>query len=282
MVAEKGRLVRVGDAGQWAGSLPHVDLFLKPLRGAGGRGAERWDFDPPQGYHDANGNVLSEAQLVERLERLSQTKSYVLRPRVVNHPAIADLSNGALTTVRVMTCPDEQGAIEVCAAVFRMAQGHNTVVDNFHAGGIVAGVDVRTGQLGRGVDGGKFGHGTGWHETHPDTGAPILGRTLPMWQEVLELVKEAHAEAFADQAIIGWDVALTGDGPALVEGNKGPCVDLLQRPAGGPLGNSRLGELLAFHLGLAVEAKYTGAAAPGADPREPEDRRVASSRTVKV
>jgi hypothetical protein len=154
-----------------------------------------------------------------------------------------------------MTCRNEVGAYEVTNAVFRMAQGRNSAVDNFHAGGIAAKVDIHTGELGRAVDGAMaMGCATGWCDRHPDTGGQILGRRLPRWQEILDLVRRAHTLAFADQVVIGWDVALVGDGPLLIEGNKGPDVDLIQRSHGAPLGDGRLGELLAFNLRRAFDS----------------------------
>jgi hypothetical protein len=87
----------------------------------------------------------------------------------------------------------------------------------------------------------------GWLDAHPDTGAAITGRVLPLWDEVLALAAQAH-RAFADRTVIGWDIAITADGPVLIEGNSGPDVDLLQRPMRRGLGCGRLGELMAFHL----------------------------------
>jgi hypothetical protein len=137
----------------------------------------------------------------------------------------------------------------VTNAVFRMAQGRDSAVDNFHAGGIAAKVDIDTGELGRAVDGAMaMGCATGWCDEHPDTGGQILGRRLLCWQKILDLVRPAHTLAFADQVVVGWDVALVSDGPLLIEGNKGPDVDLIQRSHGVPLGDGRLGELLAFNL----------------------------------
>ena len=239
--------------------LPRMDLFCKLVRGTGGRGAERWVCLDAGRYRDVHGMILTEAALLERLKSLTvaRTKGYIVQPRLVNHRDIADLSNGTLTTVRVMTCRNERGEYEVTNAAFRMAQGRTSVVDNFHAGGILAKVDIRTGILGRATDGAlALGPGTGWCDRHPNTGGQILGRTLPHWEQVLDLVRRAHTTAFSDHVLIGWDVAILDDGPRLVEGNKGPDLDLVQRSHGEPLGNTRFGELLAYNLQRSLDAKY--------------------------
>jgi len=262
MVLENGEVVQHEPNGSL---LPRMDLFCKLVRGTGGRGAERWAYLDADRYRDVHGNVLTEAALLERLKALtlSRRKGYIVQPRLVNHRDIADLSNGSLTTVRVMTCRNERGEYEVTNAAFRMAQGRSSVVDNFHAGGILAKVDIRTGRLGRATDGAlALGPGTGWCERHPDTGGQILGRTLPLWDQVLDLVSRAHTTAFSDHVLIGWDVAILDDGPRLVEGNKGPDLDLVQRSHGEPLGNTRFGELFAYNLECSLAAKYSPAAAP--------------------
>jgi hypothetical protein len=260
MFLENGRVVFGNPNGP---PLPRRDLFVKRVRGTGGRGAERWAYLDADRYSDAHGTVLTEAALLERLKGLTLAcgKGYIVQPRLVNHRDIADLSNGSLSTVRVMTCRNERGDYEVTNAAFRMAQGTASVVDNFHAGGILAKVNILTGILGRATDGAlALGPGTGWCERHPDTGGQILGRTLPHWDQVLDLVRRAHGTAFADHVVIGWDVAILDDGPRLVEGNKGPDLDLLQRSHGEPLGNTRFGELLAHNLRRSLEAKYAKAA----------------------
>ena len=256
MLLEYGMVLRRDHDGS---VLPHQDLFVKRVRGTGGRGAERWKYLPDGRYQDAGDRVLTEAELLEHLKRLTLVwgKGCIVQPRLTNHCDLTDLSNGALTTVRVITCRNERDECEVTNAAFRMAQGRNTVVDNFHAGGILAKVDIGTGVLGRATDGAMaLGPGTGWCDRHPDTGGQISGRRLPSWPEVLELARRAHASAFADHVIIGWDIAILDDGPRLVEGNKGPDLDLVQRSHGEPVGNSRLGQLLAFHLQRSLTAKY--------------------------
>jgi hypothetical protein len=254
MVLENGRVMQ--PSGHDA-VLPKHDIFVKPLYGTSGKGAERWEYLGEARYRNSQGSPATEAELLAHLRALTvvRGRGHIVLPRLVNHPDLADLSNGALTTVRLMTCRNEVGAYEVTNAVFRMAQGRNSAVDNFHAGGIAAKVDIHTGELGRAVDGAMaMGCATGWCDKHPDTGGQILGRQLPRWQEILNLVRRAHTLAFADQVVIGWDVALVSDGPLLIEGNKGPDVDLIQRSHGVPLGDARLGELLAFNLRRAFDS----------------------------
>jgi hypothetical protein len=149
-----------------------------------------------------------------------------------------------------MTCLDEHNHPEVTHAVLRMPRTPGIIVDNFHAGGIAAPVDLRTGIMGKATDLGRSRHSR-WWDTHPTTGAPILGRRVPMWDQVLDLAVQAHA-AFADQIVVGWDIAVLESGPQLIEGNKGPDLDIIQRTSRRPIGNSRLGVLMAHHLRRAL------------------------------
>lgn len=241
--------------------LPKTDLFVKPVRDRGGNGAERWDYQGGGMYRTPNGASLSEMQLVGRLRELSRWQPYLVQKRAKNHPAIADLSNGALNTIRIITCLDERNEPEIIGAVFKMAVGTNVTVDNVHAGAIAAAVDLVEGRLGQatymGIDARK-----GWIDCHPVTGTPVTGRLLPKWDDVCELVRRAHS-AFDDWVVIGWDVAIIPGGPSLVEGNSGPDIDLIQRPLRTAFGESRLGALIAFHLSQSEKAWRRGASGDG-------------------
>lgn len=229
-----------------AHALPRSDLFVKPVRARGGRGAERWDHAGRGLYRHCSGRQLSAAQFLERLRAMSRVQPLLVQERARNHPAMSDLTNGALNTIRMISCLDEQDRPEIMAAVQRMAVGTNETVDNVHAGGMGVPIDLASGRLLQGTDMGIDAH-MGWIDFHPTTGGRITGRALPMWEETCALVRAAHL-AFGDWVVIGWDVAVTVDGPRLVEGNSGPDIDLIQRPMRRPFGNARFGELLAYHL----------------------------------
>jgi hypothetical protein len=179
-----------------------------------------------------------------------------VQSRLVNHPALADLGNDALATVRVLTCRNEAGAFEATNVAFRMAIGGNNVVDNFHSGGIATRVDLATGELGAATDMG-LRPAVGWRDTHPVSGAAIRGRRLPSWHDVLDLACRTHA-AFPQRTLVGWDVAMLAESARIIEGNGKPDLDIHQLVERRPLGDRRIADLLAFNLRRAL-------APPGAD-----------------
>jgi hypothetical protein len=225
--------------------LPPTDLFVKPKNGRGGRGAEKWSYVAGK-YRDRDGRNYAVAELEAHLKQRARREKRLIQYCMTNHSALADLNLGALATTRILSLRNERGEIEVTHAVFRMPQRKNALVDNIHAGGIAASVDVATGRLGKATDLG-VSMGSAWHDRHPETGAPIEGRILPLWAEVIALARRAH-ERIGDRVVIGWDIAILEDGPCIVEGNGKPDVDLMQRPHRTGLGNTRFGEILAYHL----------------------------------
>lgn len=225
--------------------LPAVDLFLKPVAGKGGGGAERWHYRGQMRYRNTKGDELDGHALLAHVQELSRSEPYLVQPALRNHADLSDLTGGALCTARILTCRTQTGVYEATNAAFRMPSDAASAVDNFHAGGVASAVDIRTGELGLATDLGT--EGSRWHERHPITNGQIAARRLPMWRDAMELVEGAH-RVFDDYVLIGWDVAFLDDGPVLVEGNRGPDIDILQRTSKGPIGNGRFGELLAYNL----------------------------------
>lgn len=240
-IARGGKLDWVGNSSELA-----VDWFVKPIDGKGGRGIERWDYAGDDRFRSSNGDLVHRDQLLRRIAAGSHKKPRLLQPRMVNHPDLQDLSNGALATIRALTCLNEAGDPELLGAVLRMAVGGNHVVDNFHAGGIAAAIDPQTGVLGPASNLGADAR-LGWLDAHPDSGAAIRGRPVPQWDQLAPFVERAH-RVFSERVLIGWDVAMTPEGPVLVEANGSPDLDIMQRCARRGLMDGRLGELLAHHL----------------------------------
>lgn len=243
---EKGRVVTEGFT-----ALPAKDLFIKRTRGRGGSNAELWRhengaFRRSGGKKKTEGELLEGAALVERLCRLSREEPYLVQERLVNHADLRDLCVGALATVRLVTAIDERGGIEPIRAVFRMPSKAESIVDNFHAGGIASAIDLATGVLGRATDRG-ISPTVGWVDTHPISGAAITGRVLPRWPEILALAIRAH-QAFPKRMFVGWDIADTDQGLMIVEGNAATDTDIIQRVPTSPLSETRYAQLMNWHI----------------------------------
>jgi hypothetical protein len=168
----------------------------------------------------------------------------IVQPRVAVHPALRGLALSALPTIRILTMKDEQGRPEVVGATLRFASNAEACVDNMKAGGLMSAVDLGSGRLGVACR----GYGGPDHCRHPVNGEPVEGRLLPDWEAAKLLAMRAHADGFADYALVGWDVAPSPEGPVLIEGNGKPSVLLSQRAAHSGLAQGRYGKLLAHHL----------------------------------
>lgn len=249
--------------------LPECDLFVKPLKASGGSGAERWDHIGSRCWSNG-GQQLGDRELLNHLR--AKRRPYIVQRRVRPHPALEPLTSGAVPTVRALTILDERGNAELVGASFRMSIGENRTVDNIHAGGLACRVSLDEGMLGLASNLGSDAR-LGWHRDHPTTHAQIEGTRLPFWGELKSIAVRAHS-AFEGRVVIGWDIAIDDEGPIIIEGNRGPDMDLMQRfMETGFCGHHRFGELLAHHLtargcglasGISARDESRSTAAPGA------------------
>lgn len=212
-------------------------LLIKPARGEGGRGVS---------FLDEKLSYAEPDELLAQLKQLFSKRSgvWIVQPKILPHSGLGDLALNALPTIRITTIFNEDGVPEPANAVLRFPSDPGAQVDNMKAGGILSSVDVETGTLGLACK----GYGGGDYEVHPVTGATIPGRQVPMWEEAKALTVAAHAQAFGDYALVGWDVAISSDGPILIEGNSKPGVLMPQRSCRRGLGTMRYGQLLAYQL----------------------------------
>jgi hypothetical protein len=141
-----------------------------------------------------------------------------VQEKVVNHTGIAEVFPGSLNTLRIFTLRDAPGEPpRVPVAVQRIGRFSTAPLDSFSAGGLLARVDLVSGELSEAV-GPVTGRSRDTHTVHPDTGVEIRGRVVPMLREALDLTVRAM-EVFPEALYIGWDVAVSERGPVLIEGN---------------------------------------------------------------
>ena len=118
--------------------------------------------------------------------------------------------------------------IVVMCVLLRMG-AHGSTVDNWAKGGLIVGVDNDGNLQEYGYY--KPGYGTKT-DKHPDTGVIFKGINIPFFEESLEKTKQFHSKLNHIHSI-GWDVAITGDGPVFIEGNDSWELGFVQIVNGG-------------------------------------------------
>lgn len=198
-------------------------LICKPLSSTQGKGIVRICFSD---YKD----------LKAVYDDLMGRKKMICEECIVQHPEIAAFNASSVNTVRVLTIVDGTGEERRCHHVyagFRMGRGQ--LVDNFHAGGIIASVDPRTGITCMDAIDLEGNH----YPVHPESGLSTLGFKLPNWDKVLEITEKAALKLavrtgedgkVTGAGMVGWDVAITPEGTCLVEGNSEPSHSIIQLP----------------------------------------------------
>ncbi|UWQ16386.1 sugar-transfer associated ATP-grasp domain-containing protein [Jannaschia sp. M317] len=202
-------------------------LFGKDLSGMSSAGAFRIDAA------DRDGVTRSGAPATDWDRFVADAigdRAYLLQRQVHNHAAITPYAT-ALATVRVAIFMMHNGPC-VRHAVIKLPQGRN-IADNFwRAGNLACGIDIDSGRVIRiARDGGSE---LEYLADHPEVPG-LMGLDLPDWDHLHDVVSRA-ARLFAPLKYQTMDVALTPDGPVVVELNDGGSFKLLQTGLGCGIG----------------------------------------------
>jgi len=195
-------------------SLLRTDLYFKPVNGLRGGGIERWNYNKDKDTWNFGDKVKDEAALKSHFQKLSEKETYILQEAAVNHENLESFSAGGLTTFRVVTILGEgrEPKVLICYLVTPFGK---TVTNHNLYGGIWVQLNLETERFDHAFRGlpelQKLTH-------HPETGARLEGRQFTDWPKLKALALRAH-KCFPEIFTIGWDLALTGNGPEIVEGN---------------------------------------------------------------
>jgi hypothetical protein len=200
-------------------------LVLKPMTGGKGKGVcvlhgtERTRLE--------NGTETIEAPVGNLIADLD---GYLVTEFVRQHGYAEQIFPEATNTIRIHSIVDpNSGEISLLRASHRFGSPKSIPTDNWSRGGYVAPIDIDTGEIGRLIV--LDDPPRSRPQRHPETGAQVAGVTVPYWEELCDLVREA-AELHRYAPFVGWDVAVTDEGPLLVEANARPSVVGLQLTEG--------------------------------------------------
>ena len=202
------------------------NLALKPLEASHGDGLKFLSLPTEEGEVARR---LLRRRLNEEVTRTGGESAVLVQERLSQHADYAAPHPHSINTIRVVTFRKNTGEVEIDGAVWRMGR-KGSIVDSWRRGGLAAGVDIETGEVGSAHQ--LVESGVEWFEEHPDTGSAIVGRSLPGWSDVLEAARRG-AEAVEGPRWLGWDVVMSTDGPVLLEVNHGWALPIMLVHRGG-------------------------------------------------
>lgn len=185
----------------------HDAVVRKPISGLGGSNVEKIETK----------SIKNSKKFYEDLK----TDNCFLEELVIQNKEWSKLNPKSLNTIRVVTYA-LNGKSKVLFAVARIGSG-KSIVDNFHQGGVGVKVNIENGTLeGNAID--KAGNES---PITSITKVKVNGFKIPYWNEIIKITTEA-ALVNDKVNIVGWDVGLTDNGPVIIEGNRGPGMDIIQ------------------------------------------------------
>ena len=185
-------------------------IIAKPLNGIEGIGIRIFDLVPTE---ECYRRVYDE---------IASGPPSIVEQFITQHPAINEIYPNAVNTIRIMSFL-ENGEGKILNAVMKFATKSN--VDNYYQGSLAVAVDEKTGIVrAEGVD-----YAGNLYTTHPYSGKTLKGFQVPHWDKVIALIRDA-AKVHPELPYIGWDIAITPEGPEIVEGNHNQGAYLCQYP----------------------------------------------------
>ena len=211
-------------------------FVVKPVRAGKGKGVYVVKYN---GHGIiCNDEPHTEGELTERLRRDQEWLicAYAHQAAYLNKI----YANSANTLRMIVLRSAETKEFELCFAVQRIGADWTGSVDNGSRGGLVANVNIETGEMSCA----RTLHNLTVYRTHPDTNAQIEGTVIPNWNSIKAGVMEI-SRAFPYLDIIAWDILPTDDGFTVIEANTSSGVNIIQ--LWGPQRYGRLGDFYREH-----------------------------------
>ena len=228
-------------------------IFVKSLCGYGGKGSfclKKLDLKKEVEKHY---DVISKGQYVHQLG-------------VIQHDDINKIYSESVNTIRIDTYIDNSNLVHILAAVMRFGTGGSSL-DNVSSGGFFVGINMVEGtlmeySLQAMIYGGKR------YDKHPDTNFTFNNFKIPFFEAAKDLCLKLTK--YIPNRLAGWDIAITPDGPMVIEGNHTPYILMGEFSIGGYLKHPLYNMLVVNFLKSDIEEKEQELAdiqnMKGADP----------------
>jgi len=198
------------------------DFVLKPARGAMGNGIVVITHRQSEGFIRSGGREMTMSDLkyhasgiISGLYALGgQADMAMVEERLIVHPELAQIAHDGVPDVRIIVYRGYP-----IMAMVRLPTRLSGGRANLHQGAVGVGADLSTGRMKAAI---LKNHPV---TSHPDTGARLLGRTIPGFDRSLEIAVGAADET--GLGYLGADVVVDANrGPVILEMNARPGLSI--------------------------------------------------------
>ena len=189
-------------------------IFVKKFTGGAASGISVFLKNSLGKFIDSEQDVVSASMI----RRKYKNQDYIFEQEITQEKTLAKFNPDTVNTIRVLTYKKE-----VIAAAVRFG-GKGEIVDNVSVHGVACSLDTKTGEL---SEYGLRMYNTEKFYKHPDSGVEFKGTTITQWPEVKKLVEKTLLYLPYYNSI-GFDIAITNNGPVILEINTGAGINLTQ------------------------------------------------------
>ncbi|MPM01395.1 hypothetical protein SDC9_47635 [bioreactor metagenome] len=216
----KNELCSVEQAVENINHLKFKKIFVKPTFGVGGKGINV--FHKEGDCYINNENEVLDIEYVNLLLK----DDFIIQSGIIQNKYLNEIYPHSINTFRMFTeC--NQNEVKILFSILRIGRNKNEV-DNASSGGIYIKISTENGELDKYA---LSGNGESFSE-HPDTNFKFENFVIPEWDKIKKFTTDL-ALMFSEVKYIGWDIALSSEGPIVIEANNGPDISLLQDCYGG-------------------------------------------------
>ncbi len=181
------------------------DFFAKKHNSFGGDGVEKI--------------ITKDIKNVEDLyNKLLENKQYLVEETIVQHDYLNKINSKAVNNIRMVTIYKD-GKAHLIGNTIRLNAGEEEVISCHD---IFATLDKNGNLLGNVVD-----DDCHIYKEHPTSKFKFKNVKIPYIKEAIKMVEKA-GEVVPEVRYVGWDVAITPNGPVIIEGNFYPSYGLFQ------------------------------------------------------
>jgi hypothetical protein len=198
-------------------------IFVKPADGRGGHGFFIFHKNNDKKYKTKDEVEFNEKFLTD----IGSKRDYIIQSGLKQDYELSLLYPDSVNTFRIAT-ENIKGNVRIVCATLRIGKSGNEV-DNSSQGGIALGIDINNGfckDFATTTDSDRMFY------KHPDTGFIFNNYKIKNWDEIKKFTIGCAAKLL-QFTYLGWDIALTVDGPVVIEANLSFGLDHFQIRLGG-------------------------------------------------